>query len=101
MQYLYNSDSGLDLLSISGEDYKYLFRVRRLKVGSFVQLRNLKDNKLYTYKVLTVNKKEAALELAFSEESQVLPKKELHIGWCIIDPKNIEKALPSLNEIVY
>lgn len=27
------------------------------------------------------------------------PQKFFHIAWCIIDPKNIEKTLPSLNEI--
>jgi len=30
---------------------------------------------------------------------EVLPKKSVHIGWCIIEPKNVEKTLPFLNEI--
>jgi 16S rRNA (uracil1498-N3)-methyltransferase len=29
----------------------------------------------------------------------VKAEKKLHIGWCIIDPKSIEKVLPSLNEM--
>ena len=29
----------------------------------------------------------------------VKSKKKLHIAWCLIEPKNIEKILPSLNEI--
>jgi len=29
----------------------------------------------------------------------VVAKKKLHIGWCVIDPKSVEKVLPSLNEM--
>jgi 16S rRNA (uracil1498-N3)-methyltransferase len=46
-----------------------------------------------------INKKEAYLTL---EEKILKPNKPLkffHLGWCIIEPKNIEKTLPSLNEI--
>ena len=28
-----------------------------------------------------------------------IPGGELHIGWCIIDPKTVEKSLPMLNQI--
>jgi len=28
-----------------------------------------------------------------------MPSRLLHVGWCIIDPKSIEKLLPMLNEI--
>ncbi len=98
MQFLYHKLSGQPFLEIEGEAYKYLFRVRRLKQGSLIETRNLKDNKLYLYRVNTISKREAFLELVSSQESIVLPQKRLHLGWCIIDPKVIEKSLPALNE---
>ena len=99
MQYLYNIEAGAKLLKIENEDYRYLFKVRREKKGSIIELRNLKDNILYHYKIIEVSKKDAILELIFAEEKEVMPKKSLTLGWCIIDPKVIEKSLPMLNEI--
>jgi 16S rRNA (uracil1498-N3)-methyltransferase len=34
-----------------------------------------------------------------SQTLEVKAKPSLHIGWCVIAPKNIEKVLPSLNEM--
>ena len=99
MQFLYNKDAGNDSLIVDGESYKYLFKVRRIKSGSIVELRNLKDSNLYFYRVVSVDKKSATLNLISYEQKEVIPKEKLTIGWCIIDPKVIEKALPSLNEI--
>ena len=99
MQYLYNENAGNQTVEIVGDDYRYLFRARRAKVNDIIELRNLKDSKLYSYKIVNITKKSALLELIFGEEKVVLPTKELVIGWCIIDPKSIEKAFPTLNEI--
>ena len=99
MQFLYHSLSGEALLEVEGEAYKYLFRVRRMKQGSLIETRNLRDGMLYIYRVQSVGKREALLELVSSQESSVIPSKSLHIGWCIIDPKVVEKSLPSLNEM--
>jgi 16S rRNA (uracil1498-N3)-methyltransferase len=99
MQFVYEPKAKEKILIIEGENYKYLFRVRRHKVGDILEFRNLEDNKLYSYKVVNVSKKEATLELLFAEEKIVMPSKKLILGWCIIDPKTVEKALPSLNEI--
>ena len=99
MQFVYEAKAKEKILTIEQENYKYLFRVRRHKVGDIIEFRNLEDNKLYSYKVIAISKKEATLELLFAEEKIVLPAKELTLGWCIIDPKTVEKALPSLNEI--
>ncbi len=98
MQFLYHKESGEELLNISGDEYKYLFRVRRKKLGSLLEMRNLKDDKLSIYRVKSISKREAYLELVSNQESIVEPKRKLHIGWCIIDPKIVEKALPTLNE---
>ena len=99
MQFLYHKDAGKPTITIDGEEYKYLFRVRRKKVDSFIETRNLQDNKIYAYKVTSIDKKSAICTPAFGEEKLVMPSKRLHIGWCIIDPKVIEKTLPSLNEM--
>jgi len=98
MQFLYYPEIK-NTLNITGEQHKYLFKVRRIKKGEIVKIRNLKDDYLYEYKIKEINKKEALLIL----ENKVLkpnkPKKFFHLAWCIIDPKNIEKTIPSLNEI--
>jgi len=99
MQFLYHKESGNPTIKIEGEEYKYLFRVRRKKANSFIETRNLKDDKLHVYKVTSIDKKNAICTLAFSEEKTIKPKNKLHIGWCITDPKTVEKTLPMLNEI--
>ncbi len=99
MQFVYLKEASAPSVNIEGETYKYLFKVRRKAVGDIIDFRNLQDNKLYSYKVISVNKKSAFLELIYGEEKPVLPNKDLIIGWCIIDPKVIEKTLPMLNEI--
>jgi 16S rRNA (uracil1498-N3)-methyltransferase len=98
MQYLYFPQT-TSQITITGDEHKYLFKVRRIKQGEKIQIRNLKDDYLYIYEIKTINKKEAT---AFLKEKILKPNKPhtfFHLGWCIIEPKNIEKVLPSLNEI--
>ncbi len=99
MQFIYDEKAKAPILTIEGENYKYLFRVRRTKLGSIIDFRNLQDENIYHYKVVHIDKKSATLELLLAEKKRVIAKKELVLGWCIIDPKNIEKVLPALNEI--
>ncbi len=100
MQFLFNEDAGKSLLRLKGEDHKYLFKVRRHDVGDTLYFRRkVPSDELYTYKVLTVDGRSAELEFVGSETKQICSAKELHIGWCVIDPKSVEKVLPSLNEI--
>ena len=98
MQFLYHPDTS-DTLILSGEAHKYLFKVRRIKKDETVKVRNLKDDYLYYYKIKDINKKEAVLILDKKELKPNKPEKYFHLAWCIIDPKNIEKTLPSLNEM--
>jgi 16S rRNA (uracil1498-N3)-methyltransferase len=99
MQYLYSQEAGLPQLKLTGDVHRYLFKVRRHRAGESVHLRNLEDQILYRYHIETIDKKEALLLLEEQREYQVEAKRVLHIGWCVIDPKSIEKTLPSLNEI--
>ena len=99
MQYLFDSEAGAETLGIKDESYRYLFKVRRHKIGEVVTLRNLKDDFIYFYEIKSVSKKEALLVLKDKKELIVKPERHLHIGWCVVDPKTAEKTLPMLNEI--
>ncbi len=99
MQYLYHPEASVSQLYLSGESHRYLFKVRRYRAGDSTYLRNLKDDILYQYNITTLDKKEAILTLQTQQELSIKAKQKLHIGWCMIEPKNIEKVLPTLNEI--
>jgi len=99
MQYLYHIDAKNELLTLSGDEHRYIFKVRRHRAGESIALRNLVDEYIYEYKITHIDKKQALLELEKSYELTIQAKRYLHIGWCVIDPKNIEKILPTLNEM--
>lgn len=99
MQYTYHEDSGLDTIEIEAELHKYLFKIRRHNVDEPLYFRNLKDNNIYSYKVQNIDRRKTTLSLIESQEKIIEPKKELHIGWCKIDPKSVEKVIASLNEL--
>jgi len=99
MQFTYHKDAGLDKIEIESELHKYLFKVRRHDINENLHFRNLKDKNIYTYKVENINRRSTVLFLQNFEEKIIEPKKELHIGWCKIDPKSIEKVIASLNEL--
>ncbi len=99
MQYIYDENASKDTIKIEGDNHKYLFKVRRLKVGDSVNLRNLNDGILYTYNISMIDRRSATLNLENSEEKEVKPNRYLHLGWCVVDPKTIEKTLASLNEL--
>ncbi len=99
MQYLYNEAAGSPQLTVEGDAHRYLFKVRRHKADDILYLRNLKDGFLHRYTITHIDKRSAILALEESVVLEVRAAKILHIGWCVIDPKNIEKVLPSLNEM--
>jgi len=99
MLYLYNKEAGKPELTLSGDDHRYIFKVRRHKAEDILHLRNLEDGLLHTYSVSHIDKRSVVLDLQKSQTLEVKAKQSLHIGWCVIDPKSIEKVLPSLNEM--
>ena len=99
MVYLYNAQAGTVQLTLNGDEHRYIFKVRRHKIGDILHLRNLKDGLIYRYIITSIDKHTVILELQKSSVLEVKAKQYLHIGWCIIEPKNIEKVLPSLNEM--
>ena len=99
MLYLYNQQAGILQLSLEGDDHRYIFKVRRHKVDDTLYLRNLEDGLLHRYIVTYIDKRTVMLELQASSTLNIEAKQSLHIGWCMIDPKNVDKVLPSLNEM--
>ena len=99
MLYLYHKDASKPQLTLTGDEHRYIFKVRRHKADDLLYLRNLEDGFIYEYKVITIDKRSVMLELQKFKELTIKAKRSLHIGWCMIDPKSIEKVLPSLNEM--
>ena len=99
MQFTYHENCGDSVLNIESELHKYLFKVRRHSTEENLFFRNLKDDNLYQYRVQNIDRRKTTLELVSFELKKIVPSKELHIGWCKIDPKSIEKSIASLNEL--
>ena len=99
MLYLYHKEAGQPQLILDGDEHRYIFKVRRHKVDDTLYLRNLEDGLLHRYLIIYLDKRAVNLELQESQTLEIKAKVPLHIGWCVIDPKNIEKVLPSLNEM--
>lgn len=99
MLYLYHSKAGEPSLRLEGDDHRYIFKVRRHKVDDTLYLRNLEDGLIHRYLITEMDKRNTTLMLEESQILDVKAKHDLHIGWCMIDPKSVEKILPSLNEI--
>ena len=99
MQFTYEEFCGRDILEIKDEVYNYLIKARRHKIDDEIYFRNLKDNNMYLYKINLIDKKKAILNLISAEEKILLNDKKLHLGWCVVDPKTVEKFITSLNEM--
>jgi 16S rRNA (uracil1498-N3)-methyltransferase len=99
MQFVYHEQSGNSVLSIEDELYKYLIKVRRHNSQESIFFRNLKENNLYEYKIESISKKSALLNLVHQEVNAVENEQNIHLAWCVVDTKTIEKELPALNEL--
>jgi 16S rRNA (uracil1498-N3)-methyltransferase len=99
MQFTFDIDCGNEFLEISNDTYKYLIKARRHKIEDEIYFRNLNDNFLYLYKLISIDRRSANFILLSKEEKIVKNEKTLHIGWCLVDPKTVEKYIASLNEL--
>lgn len=100
VQFLFNDDAGKTTLKLKGDDYKYLFKVRRHNIDDLLYFRSrTRSEELHAYKVVSLDGRSAVMEHISSDIKEVKSHKQLHIAWCVIDPKSVEKVLPSLNEI--
>ena len=99
MRFLYHPEAGADVLKLEGEGYRHLFKARRHRIGEEIVLRNLQEDYLYGYEAAAIGRKEAELLLRWRRLEPVLPPHPFHLGWCVVDPKTVEKSLPALNEL--
>ena len=100
MQFVFNEKAGEKELGIKGEQYKYLVKIRRHKAGEMIALRNPhRPELLYHYRIESIDGRRAHLVLKQSASECLKAKHPLHIGWCVIDPKSVERVLPMLNEL--
>ena len=98
--YIFDDNAGKSSLTLKGETHKYLIKVRRHSEGDELHFRNKEDiATLHLYKITTVEPRSLTLQLQSSITQVREANKELHIAWCAIDPKSVEKVLPSLCEI--
>ena len=98
--YLFNDNAGKEEITLKGEVHKYLVKVLRHQENDELHFRNRKNiETLYTYKIISIEGRSLDIKLVAHHDSLVNPNKELHLAWCVIDTKSIEKVLPSLNEI--
>lgn len=98
MQFLYHSCAGKESITLEGEAFSYLAKVRRAKQGENIALRHLKDDMLYTYCIADIQSKKMILQKQGQREFPTY-KGGVHLLWAIIEPKVIEKTLPMLNEL--
>ena len=100
MIYILHDDASKEIFTIKGELHKYLIKVRRHNVGDILSFRRKSDIKtLHEYEITNIDARTLDVKLLSSKELEVKSSKKLHIGWCVIDAKSIEKVLPSLSEI--
>ena len=98
--YIFDSNAGEQTLTIKGETHKYLVKVRRHSEGDELCFRNKEDiQTLHFYKIVALEPRTLTLELQSSITQVKEAKQELHVAWCVIDSKSVEKVLASLCEI--
>jgi len=100
VRFLFDESAGKAQLQLKGESFKYIIKVRRHKVGDELGFRKIETSgTLYRYKIADVDGRSATLDLVSTDEEAVAASKQLHIGWCVVDSKSVEKVLPLLNEL--
>ena len=100
MRFLFDKGAGSKQLTLKGESFKYIIKVRRHQVGDELGFRTTQEsNMLYRYKVEHVDGRTAELRLISGVNEEIKATKKLHIGWCVVDGKSVEKVLPLLNEL--
>lgn len=100
VRFLFDTHAGDAQLTLKGESYKYIIKVRRHQVGDELGFRKQGESEiLYRYKIVDIDGRNARLELISANHEEVTAQKQLHIGWCVVDSKSVEKVLPLLNEL--
>ncbi|MDR3347744.1 MAG: 16S rRNA (uracil(1498)-N(3))-methyltransferase [Helicobacteraceae bacterium] len=98
MRFLFHQNAGEERLIVSGESLCHI-KALRIKAGGAIDVRNLRDDHCYSYEIKALDRREAELALLSRENRPAIPSQYIHIAWCVVDPKAIERALPQLNEL--
>lgn len=96
MKFLYSKEAKNEQIRLEGEAFLHL-KARRAKLGERIDVRNLTDGQNHIYEIVNLDKRGAELNLIFSHDVEARSS-DLALAWAIVDPKTIEKTLPSLNE---
>ncbi|WP_181566335.1 16S rRNA (uracil(1498)-N(3))-methyltransferase [Helicobacter monodelphidis] len=99
MQFCYHQEAGATQILLEGEKFRHIYKSRRSCAESKLWLRNLRDDFLYAYRCQECKREQALLILESQHEFKNIPKYPLNIALAMIEPKNIEKILPFLNEM--
>lgn len=100
MKFVLSADAGKDELCLSGEEYKYLVKVRRHTIGDLIAFRSReKLQEEYLYRLDRTDGRNACFTLQTHHHAPCEATRKLHIGWCVVDPKTVEKTLPMLSEL--
>lgn len=100
MTFVFDEEAGKEAMSLKGEQFKYLVKVRRHGVGDKIAFRRQEaSQRLFIYELTAIEARSAQFRLLEERELIVKAAKSLHLGWCVIDQRSVEKALPSLNEM--
>ncbi|MDD4855544.1 MAG: RsmE family RNA methyltransferase [Sulfuricurvum sp.] len=100
MKFILHAQAGSQELVVSGEEYKYLIKVRRHVLGDLIVFRHRDTLSVaHHYRLEKTDGRNGYFVRESSLNSPCETLKKLHIGWCIIDPKTIEKTLPMLMEL--
>ena len=99
MIFIYHTDAGKKEIVFENDTFFHLFKSRRTEINEEISVANLSDQYLYRYKIIDIKKKKAKAILTNSIKNNKSEKQKLHIGWCIIDPKDIKNTLPFLNQL--
>lgn len=100
MTFIFDDNAGDKHLVVKSETFKYLIKVRRHIVGDIIAFRCTETPEiLYEYELAAIDGRQASFALKNRREYRVEPARHLHVGWCVIDPRSVEKVLPSLNEL--
>lgn len=100
LRFIFDDNAGNETLSLRGEPYRYLVKVRRHETGETIGFRRPdRTETLYLYEIISIEARAIGLRLQKKRESVVKADRSLHLGWCIIESKSIEKVLPMLNEL--
>jgi 16S rRNA (uracil1498-N3)-methyltransferase len=100
MTFLFEEAAGSEELLLKGEAFKYLVKVRRHVTGDRIAFRRPDAAAtLYSYEIVAIDGRTLRLRLLEQRELEIAHDHPLHIGWCVVDAKSVEKVLPFLNEL--